>query len=268
MPEKEYDPRMEIIKRRDYKVVKANDIIQQAKYDLNITELKILNYIFSMIRPTDTPDHVYLFTVKSFCEVCGINSSSGTHYDTCKKYLKGLRDKSFWLVKEDGSQTTVGWLSKATIVNRSGSIEAKLDEDLAKYVMHLSDNTPYTQYELICTLPMKSQYSLKMFDLLSSYKMQKKVTFGVDELKQYLYCESYSYKDFRVRCIEKSVQEINEYTDIEVVWHKVEPISGKKITQLTFEITRKDPLGRLESHTNAEIALKPIESQKEEETTQ
>lgn len=253
MPVKEYDSRLDIIQRRDYKVVKANEIIQKAKYDLNISELKILNYIFSMVRPTDQVGQAYKFSVKEFCEVCGLDPTSGTHYNNCKKYLKGLRDKSFWLMEEDGTQTTVGWLSKASVIPHNGTIEVKLDEDLSKYIINLVD-TPYTQYELICTLPMRSQYSFKLFELLSSYAFREKVTFSIEELQDILIVHNYkSYKDLRVRVIEPAIKEINSYTDIEVSWYPVK--KGKKVIQITFEITKRDSFGRLASHINAENAL-------------
>lgn len=249
----EYDPRMEIVQRRSYKVVKANEIIQKARYDLSITELKIMSYIFSMVKPTDSIDQTYMFSVQDFCRVCGIDESSGKHYASIKRYLKGLRDKSFWLVQEDGSTTTVGWLAKATIVPKSGIAKVKLDEDIAKYVINLVD-TPYTQYELICTLPMKSQYAIRVYELLKSYAYRKKITFDVDELKAQLVATHYeNFKDFRVKVLEPSTREINLYTDIEVSWYPVK--KGKKVIQITFTIEERKQLARLEAFTRAEQML-------------
>lgn len=261
MPSKEYDPRLEIIQRRDYKIVKANEIVQKAKYDLSITELKIMSYIFSMVRPTDHDGQAYTFSVKEFCDVCGIDSTSGKHYATIKAYLKGLRDKSFWLMKDDGSTTTVGWLAKATVVPKSGVAQVKLDEDLSKYIINLVD-TPYTQYELICTLPMRSQYSFKLFELLRSYAIRKKITFEIDEFKDTLMVQNYkNFKDLRVKVIEPAIKEINVYTDIEVSWHPV--FKGRKVIQVTFEISMKDNFDRLAAHEQATFALdnKQIEGQ-------
>ena len=87
--------------QRSYKVVKANEIIQKARYELNLTELKTLAYIFSMIKPNDTIDQIYTFSINEYCKVCGIDNTSGKHYATIKQRLKALRDKSFFLMKED-----------------------------------------------------------------------------------------------------------------------------------------------------------------------
>lgn len=248
-----YDERTEIIQRREYKVVKANEIIQKAKYDLSVFELKILAFIFSMVKPTDTKDTEYTFSVSDFCKIAGIDSQQGKNYAKIKSYLKGLRDKSFWLTDEDGRETTIGWLSKATVSRGSGTLSIKLDEDLSKYIINLI-GTPYTQYELISCLPMKSSYSIRLYELLKSYAFRKQVTFDIDELKESLAAIHYqNFKDFRVKCLEPGVRETNLYTDLEITWIPI--TKGKKVIQVQFIITTKDVFNRKIAHDTAAGAL-------------
>ena len=236
-----YDTRIAITTERDYKVVKANEIVQKARYDLNITELKALAYILSKIKPTDTELQEYTFSIKDYCQVCGIDYKNGGNYEYIKSTLKGMRDKSFWVQDETGAETTVGWLGKVRINKGSGKIKIKLDEDMHKYVIGLFDN--YTQYELLSTLPMKSAYSFRIYELLKSYAFTKHHTFDIDELKRLLAAENYTnFKDFRKKVIEIAVKEINLYTDIEVSW---EPIKiGRKVIQVKFDIKQRDTWGR------------------------
>ena len=44
------DDRLEIVQARDYKVVKGNEIIQKARYDLGLAEIKAFSFILSKIR--------------------------------------------------------------------------------------------------------------------------------------------------------------------------------------------------------------------------
>lgn len=243
-----YDNKTEITTQRDYKVVKANEIIQRARYDLNITELKALAYIFSKIKPNDTQLQEYTFSVKEYCQVCGIDYKNGGNYKAIKNTLKALRDKSFWVVEEDGKEVLIGWLQKARISKGSGKIEVKLDDDLQKYVIGLFDN--FTQYELLSTLPMKSNYSFRIYELLKSYAFTKQHTFDLDDLKRQLAAENYiNFKDFRKKVIEVAVKEINLYTDIEISWQPV--TKGKKVIQIVFFITQRDTWGRIEAQFRA-----------------
>lgn len=231
-----YNEEIEIAKRREYKVVKSNDIIRKARYDLSLFELKSLSYILSMIKPTDEPRQTYVFSVNEFCKVCGIDCTSGRNYELIKETLKKLRDKSFYLTLADETEVTVGWLEKVWINKRSGNIRVRLDEDIEKYVMNLFEN--FTQYELLSTLPFQSKYSFRMYELLKSYSSLKQHTFDLEDLKRVLMCEHYNvYKDFRVKVVEIALKEINQYTDLNVVY---EPIKqGKKIVKLHFEINKK-----------------------------
>lgn len=251
----ENDNRLEIAIQRDYKVVKANEIIQKARYDLNITELKAFAYIVSKIKPNDTEGTSYTFSVKDYCQVCGIDYKSGGNYKYIKETLKNLRDKSFWMSDETGRQFTVGWLEKAIVDKRSGKIEVILDKDIQKYVLGLFNN--YTQYSLLSTLPMKSSYSFRIYELLKSYAFTNSHTFDIDDLKAKLAATNYvNFKDFRKKVIEVAVKEINEYTDIEVGW---EPVTkGRKVVQVKFEIKPRDSWG---IYSASQRAVKELDGQ-------
>ena len=237
----DYDERLEITKQRSYQVVKANEIIQKARYDLNITELKALAYIFSKIKPTDTELKEYTFSIKEYCQVCGLDYKNGGNYKYIKSTIKALRDKSFWLMDEKGNEVLIGWLQKVKINKGSGKISVKLDDGLQRYVIGLFSN--YTQYELLSTLPMKSSYSFRIYELLKSYAFQKQHTFNIDDIKKQLAATNYiNFKDFRKYVLEVATKEINLYTDIEVSW---EPIyKGRKVIQVKFLIKQRDSWGR------------------------
>ena len=74
----------EIAVLRDYSVIKSNEIIQRAKYDLTLQELKILSYCFSMIKPNDTIETTYTFSIVDFCKVAGIDYENGKNYKNVK----------------------------------------------------------------------------------------------------------------------------------------------------------------------------------------
>lgn len=240
----DFDTKLEISKQRSYSVVKSNEIIQKARYDLTISELKTLAYIFSKIKPNDKEIQDYTFSVKEYCQVCGIDYKNGNNYINIKKNLKSLRDKSFWLIDEKGNEVLVGWLSKARINKGSGKITVRLDDDIQKYVIGLFDN--YTQYELLSTLPMKSNYSFRIYELLKSYAFTKHHTFDIDELKTMLSATNYvNFKDFRKYVLEVATKEINLYTDIEISWQPIK--NGKKVVQVYFNIKQRDTWARYEA---------------------
>lgn len=247
------DTSLKLQTRREYKVVKANEIVQRAKYDLSLSELKLLSYIFSQIKPDEqVAGKKFEFTIKEYAMLLGIDDTSGKNYKAIKDTLKRLRDKSFWLLQPDGSEIIVGWISTAEIRRSSGKIAVWLDPKLSEYLTSLIAN--YTQYELLSTLPMQSSYSIRIYELLKSYAYQHQHEFDIDELKQLLMAQRYTnFKDFRRKVIEVAVEEINKYTDIEVTWDPVK--QGRKVTAVHFDILQRDQWGSALADQRARDAL-------------
>ena len=114
--------------------------------------------------------------------------------------------------------------------------------------------TNYTQYELLCTLPMRSAYSIRIYELLKSYSYTKQHEFDVEQLKRALGCEHYvRFPDFRRKVIETAVKEINQFTDIEVSWQPV--TKGKKVVSLIFKIKQRDTWSRFIASQKAQEQL-------------
>lgn len=230
------DRELEIIEQRDYKIVKANELIQRAKNHLSILQLKALAYILSKIKPTDKPGQYYTFSIKDFCRVCDIDEKNGGNYANVKARLKSLRDKSFWLTNEDGKDVLVAWIDKPKVDPRSKKIEVRIDEDIQKYLIGWL--TEYTQYSLWEVVPMKSRYSFVLFELLKSYAYQGNHIFDIDDLKSKIGATRYAnFKDFRIKVLEIATREINQHTNLEITWETIN--KGRKVTQVKFYIREK-----------------------------
>lgn len=67
--------KIELMKQREQLVVKDNDLIQKARYNLTPTQQKFVAYLISKIKPTDDDFHEYEIRVEDFCEVTGIDKA-------------------------------------------------------------------------------------------------------------------------------------------------------------------------------------------------
>lgn len=245
----EYNEELE--KKRDYKVVKANELIQKNRFELSVQEQKTIAYICSMIKPITTVDRAngvpyqleYEFDIHEYCEVCGIDYNQGKNYADIKATLKHLSDRSMWL--DDGyGEVLVRWLSKVRTNKRSGIAHIKLDEDLVPYLFDLGQR--FTEYQLREILGMQSAYSIRIYELMKSYEFKYEVRIDLDELKRLLMVEdvkSYSrFPDFRRYVLEIAQREINELSDINISF---EPVTkGRKVVQIIFRIELKNAIER------------------------
>ncbi|MCM1224589.1 MAG: replication initiation protein [Lachnospiraceae bacterium] len=260
------DERIEISKKREYLVVKGNELIQKNRFELSLQEQKTVAFICSMIKPVDAVDKAngvpyqleYEFNIRDYCKVCGIDYDNGKNYADVKAVLKHLRDRSMWLTLEDGSETLVGWLAKVTTNKRSGIAKIKLDEDLVPYLFDLGQK--FTQYQLYNILAMKSAFSVRIYELLKSYAFQKSKTFDIDELKRLLSIDGLitykNFNNFRTKILERVQTEINEVTDLNISF---EPVTkGRKVVKVKFRIEQKNPIERMLAGATAQDRLESI----------
>lgn len=255
------EERIDIAKKREYLVVKGNELIQKNRFELSLQEQKTVAFICSMIKPIEAPEQgfqlEYEFNIRDYCKVCGIDYDAGKNYADIKAVLKHLSDRSMWL--DDGNgEVLVRWLSKVRTNKKSGIARIKLDEDLVPFLFDLGQK--FTQYQLYNILAMKSAFSVRVYELMKSYAYQRSKTFDIDELKQLLMVtETKSYKDFslfRTKVLEKAQEEINELTDLNIYF---EPITkGRKVVKVRFKIDTKNPIERMLAGATAQDRLDRI----------
>jgi len=234
--EKEKIEITELQEKREYKIVKRNDLIQNARYNLSAQEQKIILYLISKIKPEDTEFKLYEFQIKDFCEVCGIDTRNGGNYILLKDTIKKLSDKSMWVKLDNGKETLLRWIEKPYIDENSGMIEIKLDKDMKPYLLKLKEK--FTKYSLYFTLAMKSRYSIRLYELLKSYQYKNECEFEIEQLKKMLFAETYnSFKDFRVKVLDIAMREINDYGDISVTYELER--QGRKFHKIKFKMALK-----------------------------
>lgn len=246
------DEKINILTKREYLVVKGNELIQKNRFELSLPEQKTIAFICSMIKPA-TPETRskyypenpwqldYEFNIRDYCKVCGIDYDNGKNYSDVKATLKKLSDRSMWL--DDGTgEVLVRWLSKARTNKKSGIAEIEIDRDLAPFLFDLQEK--FTQYQLYNILSMKSAFSVRIYELMKSYSFQKTKTFEVNELKSLLMVDDVkSYKnfaDFKKRVLEKAQEEINELTDIDIYFEPI--LKGRKTVKVKFRIENKNAI--------------------------
>ena len=235
-------------------VVKRNDLIQKSRHRMDLQEQKIILYMISKIKPNDKNFTEQIFSIAEFCRVCGLDDDNGGNYAYIKKTLQSIRDKSIWVELEEGVETTLAWINKVNFEYRSGLVKLELDNDMKPFLLELKEN--FTQFELVYTLGMRSQYSVRLYELLKSYQYKKHVKFDIDELKKLLFAESKAYSrgnNFKQKVLDIATNEINKLTDILITYELLRV--GRKFAEVEFRITQKNTGERINAWSNISEVL-------------
>lgn len=247
--------RERIYEMREYQVVKSNEIIEKVKYNLTVTEQKVLLFSISKIKPKDELNQTYAFKIKDFCDVVGIDYSSGSNIKNVKKAITNVSNKGFFIMtdKERRQWDLVNWYNKVTISESEGMIYYSFGEFVNRYLLNLAKN--FTQYKLLSILPMKSSASIRLYELLKA-KRGKNITedvISIDELQEKLMIQYNDFYNFRKRVLDKAVEEINLYSDIGVEYEGVR--DGREIKSIRFKIHKLSPAQEMANCTRAYAEL-------------
>lgn len=233
--------REKLDKERGHLVVKRNDFVQKSRHQLSLQEQKIVLFLISKIKPDDMNFTEQVFSIAEFCRYCGMGETSGKNYSDIKDSIGKLLSRFVWVMRDDGSETSLRWIDKATMNKRSGLIRLKLDEDLRPYLLLLTEH--YTLFEMRYTLAMKSRYSIRLYELLKSYAHKENVVFEMDELKRLLDAENYKLNGhFKQKVLDIAMRDINEYTDMSVEYSFQK--TGRQFSHVRFCISRKEAIDR------------------------
>ena len=233
------------LEQRHFSVVKSNELIQKSRFSLTAEQQKLILFLISKIKPTDTDFTDYSFTITEYLAITG-NTKGGNTYKDIEEGIKVLADKSMWIYGENGEQYLFRWLQNVRINRQSGIITLRLDEFLKPYLLQLKEK--YTQYQLIYTFSLKSKYSIRAYEYFLSmqYDKQKAYTFtiSVDEFKNRVGAETYKqFKDLNTRVLKPIEKEINDFTDKRIY---IEPKkTGRTTTHLEITVISKDVRERL-----------------------
>ena len=203
-------------------VRKSNDLIQNAMYSLSLSQQKLMLHIFAMIKPSDTELPRYEMSIYEFLKLCGVDPHNGSMYKQVKKNIEDIANAKVQWIRLAGTQkiTMFRWLSSATIDEGTGKIVLTLDQSLKPHLIQLKEF--YTTMNITYTLPMKSQYSLKIYELCKSYQnlyITKKekgepLVWNIETLKKQVDCNAANWAHVRRTVLDKAKSEINGHTDI------------------------------------------------------
>ena len=212
---------------------KSNSIIQNSSFDLDTIELKVLSKIISMINSkSETFQYYYEFELKDFKNELSLHE---TNYTQLKEAVRQLSNKGFEIIKDNNTDVYSRWISSVITEKGTGNIKVEIPKEMREYYLNL--NTKYTSVKAIYIYKLRSKYSIRLYELLSSWKTRGNISYTLEELKKMFKIDS-KYKrfyDFKRKVIEVAQKEfIKKEIDINFTYKSSGRGTNKKIY---FEIT-------------------------------
>jgi hypothetical protein len=229
------------LKSLDYKnlIVKSDDLIN-AVYDLTLQEQRIILIMISMINPLEDMDfRLFKLPVSVFQKLIG---SDG------KGYYQELQDVAEKMMKRtihiphpsDEGWLKVNWLASCEYLPDSGCIELEISDKLKPYLLDLKSK--YTKYHLNNILPLRSGYSIRIYELLKQFQKIGERRMTIQELRETLGISKDQYRlygHFKSKVLVKAQRELSAKTDISFTYKEIK--RGRKIESILFFISSNKP---------------------------
>jgi len=245
------------IDREKLVVTQANQLAT-ASYSLTLEEKRLVLVLMSLVRKEDKDFHEYripIVEIREFLGFCGKD-----FYGRLRNVAKTLRSRPLSIEKPSGGWIETGWISHAEYKPKGedgldcATLELSFDPRMKPFLLQLKKQ--FFSFMLTNVANLRSVYSIRFYEIFSSYKNIKTISFEVADLKKRLHLDhKYKrYDDFRKRVILTAQRELKEKTDICFKFN--ENKKGRRVNEIHFEIftqnipeqkgkEKKDPVFRL-----------------------
>ena len=226
---------------RELTVSMSNSLVRAA-HGLNLVEKRLVTYAMAKAESL-TGDQVSLrISAKEYAQEFKVDLDSS--YRELKKATDRLFSRYFSLVVDTPTGEEihkVHWVSSAKYHKGDGWVEINFSHEATPYILLL--NGKYTTYKLKMAASLRSYYSWRLLELLMQWKGTQQLYITLEDFRHALGIpKSYLYKDIRVNCIEKAIQELHEKDRLVIEWEPIKKGRAVKALKFTWKQDEQYPL--------------------------
>ncbi len=236
-----------------------NTFVYNARYQLSAREAKVMLYLISKIDPIKQSQlNEQIISVKELEAILkGDGKKWGGLYEEMRTFQDRMMGRTITMptdIEIDGKTFPgkMNWFQYiAPVRMEDGSIGMRFlfSQPLQPALLNLKE---YVGVELLEVIPLKSSFSIRMFQIfrahrnrLAKYQKKSHLRYEIEELKSLLGVDQKyeDYGNFKKRVLQPLENEISQHTSIKVTWKGIK--KGRNIEEIEFEFW--DKVSRQES---------------------
>ena len=208
------------------------NIITNSNDDMSLIEKRIIYLAINKMETKINVDPNFFINLDFEIPIVDLGD---TNYDRVRTAVLKLQSRNLTLI-DDRTKKEVERITPFPRVKiKNGILKLQMLAGVVPHFLELKKG--FTKYELAAALSLTSVYSQKLYEHFSRWKDKEKWSIALDELKILLNAENYRYPQFRQKCLDIAVKEINEKTDLTTSYDVTK--TGKAVSSIEFKIIRK-----------------------------
>jgi plasmid replication initiation protein len=224
-------------------IYKDNNLIE-ASYALTLSEQRLI--LIAIIAARDIEKELTadtLITIHASQYMQHFNVERQSAYDALQSASDSLFERRLSYKAIDpvtGRQAIYKsrWVSKVGYVKEAATVQLIFAPDILPLFIKLEEK--FTKYELKQISQLTSVYAIRLYELLIRWRSTGRLYIKINELRNKLGLSDEEYiqmGDFKKRVLNTAIEQINEFTDIEVNYNQKK--EGRSITDIDFVFERK-----------------------------
>jgi plasmid replication initiation protein len=220
--------------------IKKSEALVKSRYKLKPLALKLVTTLISSVQSNDFKNQEYCISAKNFANVSELKGRS--YYDNLKMACIDIMSKPITIGKKGTKDYLVcNWVSSCEYRDDENIIVFQISPKLFPYILDIKEK--FLKYDLSNILPLKSDYSIRVYEWLKDeynkhkrYNRSAEVVYEVDYLRdRFEIPKSYQWNDIKKRILDKAKKDLLEKCDIKFDWEVTAKI-GKKTSHIKFKI--------------------------------
>ena len=227
-----------VVRAKGDLIIKKPENLVKARYKLSPLAIKFLSTIIANIKRGDNLDEEYVLQVKDFKELTG--QKTKRIYELIEEALEDLLQNPLKipLNEEQTKFLMCNWVSSA--IYDAGQVSFLIDKRLRPLLLEIKER--FLKYKLENILPLKSSYSIRLYEILkdwfemySRYGTKAEKIVSLAEFREFLEIPlSYKFFDIKRQILNKAKKEFEKHTDIIFDYEEIK--TGRKVTHLKLLI--------------------------------
>lgn len=218
-------------------IVKANSLVN-ASYNLEVSEQRLILMSIVQARNTETGiDAVTPLKIYAQDYAKQFNTTKETAYEILKNSVNNLFERQFTYRELDTDNkeivTKSRWVSRISYKDSSGFLQITFSPDVVPLITRLEKQ--FTTYYLNEISNLSSKYSIRLYELLISWRVVGKASFSLSEFREKIGLNENEYlkmNDFKKRVLDPAIKQINESTNLIMKYEQVK--NGRRISGFNF----------------------------------
>lgn len=216
-------------------IVKSNYLVN-AEYRLTPIEMKIIYLMAMQVRKGDEDFKTYQLRIKDFQEDLGLKDNHAL-YERMIEIVKRLMTRVVQIRYENGNVEQFPFVTWSMHKHKEGTIGIIFVPKLKPHMIDLKER--FTSFYDYNVLSLRSQYSMRIYELIKQYEKIGKRTISVSDLRRMLRLQDKyrSYNMFKKKVIEQAKKDLDNHCDVSFDF--TERKHGRKIAEIDFLIKKK-----------------------------